>query len=553
MTTLTTETINSWADNPNGPVALHLKQKLVPVEGESGVIFPPTYADIGYNIDELSDGTKVATIDSVGSQANRMEPIFKQEPYSALVPQIEIELHKKEDDGETYVEKRSLLDLAHRSADAVVHSSPTLAPDVAKAFHALKQRGDAGPLCRLAPTSLLFGVWDSRGASGQKRPRLVRSIIRAWDVQPLYAAAQFNSIWKALNPEQQAELKNEAKAQKTKLSEKGFHDTPGDLRSRGASRRGEGRPAPGCDRLRRRQTPCAVPYRATPAQTRPGYLSLPASGQRGDHGRRQLYELVGWRRVMTDTPQVLLAHHLKTLKLPTFLREYDKLARQCATEGADHVRYLVRLTELELIDRERRMVERRIRQARFPAVKSLDSFDFKAIASLNKMLVLELARCEYVERRENIIALGNSGTGKTHIALGLGLAACQKGLSVGFLTAAALVHELMEARDEKRLLRLQKQLAKYHLLIIDELGFVPLSKTGAELLFEVFSQRYERGSILVTSNLPFDEWTEIFGSERLTGALLDRLTHHVHILEMNGESYRLNQSQKRRKSPKIPA
>ena len=267
----------------------------------------------------------------------------------------------------------------------------------------------------------------------------------------------------------------------------------------------------------------------------------------------QLYELVGWRRVMTDTPQVLLAHHLKTPKLPTFLREYDKLARQCATEGADHVRYLVRLTELEPIDRERRMVERRIRQARFPAVKSLDSFDFKAIASLNKMLVLELARCEYVERRENIIALGNSGTGKTHIALGLGLAACQKGLSVGFLTAAALVHELMEARDEKRLLRLQKQLAKYHLLIIGELGFVPLSKTGAELLFEVFSQRYERGSILVTSNLPFDEWTEIFGSERLTGTLLDRLTHHVHILETDGESYRLNQSQKRRKSPKIPA
>ena len=163
---------------------------------------------------------------------------------------------------------------------------------------------------------------------------------------------------------------------------------------------------------------------------------------------------------MTDTPQLLLVHHLKTLKLPAFLREYDKLARQCAAEGADHVRYLVRLAELELIDRERRMVERRIRQARFPAVKSLDSFDFKAIPSLNKMLVVELARCEYVERRENIIALGNSGTGKTHIALGLGLAACQKGLPVGFTTAAALVHELMEARDEKRLLRFQKQLAK---------------------------------------------------------------------------------------------
>ena len=129
---------------------------------------------------------------------------------------------------------------------------------------------------------------------------------------------------------------------------------------------------------------------------------------------------------MSDTPQLLLSHHLKALKLPTFLREYDKLARQCAAEGVDHVRYLVRLSELELIDRERRMIERRIKQAKFPTVKSLDSFDFKAIPSLNKMMVLELARCEYVERRENVIALGNSGTGKTHIALGLGLAACQK-------------------------------------------------------------------------------------------------------------------------------
>ena len=251
---------------------------------------------------------------------------------------------------------------------------------------------------------------------------------------------------------------------------------------------------------------------------------------------------------MSDTPQVLLAHHLKALKLPTFLREHDKLARQCAAEGVDHVRYLLRLAELELIEREGRMVERRIRAARFPAVKSLDSFDFAAIPSLNKALVLELARGDYIGRRENVIALGNSGTGKTHVALGLGLAACQRGMSVGFTTAAALVHELLEARDEKRLLRLQKQLAGYRLLIIDELGFVPLSKSGAELLFEIFSQRYERGSTLVTSNLPFDEWTEVLGSERLTGALLDRLTHHVHILEMNGESYRLAQSKRRRRT-----
>jgi DNA replication protein DnaC len=253
---------------------------------------------------------------------------------------------------------------------------------------------------------------------------------------------------------------------------------------------------------------------------------------------------------MTEAPQILLDHRLKALRLPTVLREYGKLARQSAAEGLDHVQFLARLIELEMIDRERRMIERRIKAAKFPAVKSLDSFDFKAIPALNKIQVLELARCEWIERRENVIALGPSGTGKTHIALGLGLSACQKGLSVGFVTAAALVHELMEAKDERRLLRLQKQMVGYKLLIIDELGFVPLSKTGAELLFELISQRYERGATLITSNLPFDEWTETFGSERLTGALLDRLTHHVNILEMNGESYRLGQSKARQTNTK---
>ena len=245
---------------------------------------------------------------------------------------------------------------------------------------------------------------------------------------------------------------------------------------------------------------------------------------------------------MSNRSTLLLEHHLKELRLPTFLREYRKLAAQCAAEGVAHPDYLLRLSELELIDRHRRMVERRIRAARFPAVKSLDTFDFLAIPSVNKALVMELARCEYVEHRENVIAVGNSGTGKTHVALGLGLAACQRGMSVGFTTAAALVHELMEARDDRRLLTLQRQLARLRLLIVDELGFVPLSTTGAELLFEVFSQRYERGSVLVTTNLPFDEGTDVFGSERLTGALLDRLTHHVHILEMNGDSYRLKGS-----------
>jgi DNA replication protein DnaC len=197
-------------------------------------------------------------------------------------------------------------------------------------------------------------------------------------------------------------------------------------------------------------------------------------------------------------------------------------------------------------------MERRIRSARFPVTKSLDSFDFTVIPSLNKALVLELARCDYISRKENVLALGNSGTGKTHIALGLGLAACQKGYGVRFVTAASLVHELIEARDEKRLIRYQKQLTRYELLIVDELGFVPLSKSGAELLFEILSQRYERSATFITSNLPFNEWTEILGSERLTGALLDRLTHHVHILEMNGSSYRLHQSKRARKGATAP-
>lgn len=245
---LTKELLDGWATDPKGPVALHLKQKLVPVEVDGRVIFPPTYADIGYNIDMLSDGTKVAMIDSVGSQANRLEPIFKASahhqppnPLADLVPQITIALYKetakeKAKQGEKpYQQKRSILELAHRSADAVVQSSPTLANAIAEAFKALKRNGDAGPLCKLAPTSLLFGVWDSRGDSGEKRPRLVRSIIRAWDVETLHAAAQFTSIWKALSDEQQNELKKEAKAKKKDLSTKGLADAPATFRKVGTN------------------------------------------------------------------------------------------------------------------------------------------------------------------------------------------------------------------------------------------------------------------------------------------------------------------------------
>ena len=235
----------------------------------------------------------------------------------------------------------------------------------------------------------------------------------------------------------------------------------------------------------------------------------------------------------------LLIDYLKALRLPTFLAAYDKLARQCLADGVTHSGYLLRLAELELAERHRRKIERLIKAAHFPAVKSLDTFDFAAIPSLDKKRVMELAECEYVEHRENVIILGDSGTGKTHVALGLGLAACRKGLSVGFTTAASLVRELLETRAEWSVLRLQRQLDAYQLLIIDELGYVPISTADAELLFEVISQRSERGTTIVTSNLRIEDWVSVFGTERLTSALVERLSYRLHILEMNGESYRL--------------
>lgn len=230
--------LDRWVADDSDIVALHLRQKLSPVgDSDNPVIFPPTYADIGYNIDSLSDGTKVAMINSIGSEANSMEPIFKQPKYSALVPQIEIELQSKGDGDEKRVERRSLLDLAHRIADAAVQASPSLSKLVNPAFRALKDRGDAGPLCLLAPTSLVFGVWDSRGGSGEKRPRLVRSIIRAWNVECLFSAAQFNSVWKHLSEKQRNSLKAESEDNR---SDVGLADAPSTFRkvSDSAARQG---------------------------------------------------------------------------------------------------------------------------------------------------------------------------------------------------------------------------------------------------------------------------------------------------------------------------
>ena len=251
---------------------------------------------------------------------------------------------------------------------------------------------------------------------------------------------------------------------------------------------------------------------------------------------------------MSEPSTLLLEHHLKVLKLPTFLRDYKAVAAVCAQERDDYPGFLLRLAERELIDRERRAAERRIRDARFPVIKSLESFDFAAQPSINQALLRELvAHGEYLGRKENVLLVGNPGTGKTHLATALGFVACGQGKKVRFATTTALVTELLEARESRALARLQKQLERLDLLILDELGYVPFSKTGAELLFDVISRAYERTSLIVTTNLPFENWTEVLGSERLTGAMLDRLTHRVHILEANGESFRLKDAKKRLK------
>jgi len=242
---------------------------------------------------------------------------------------------------------------------------------------------------------------------------------------------------------------------------------------------------------------------------------------------------------MNDKNRMLLEHYLKQLKLPAFKREYQQLSVECAKENLSFIDYLFRLSEREAIDRDVRLKERLIKNAKFDVLKMLESFDFNAIPSLNKQRVQELARSEYINQKENVVIIGNSGTGKTHIATSLGIKACQQRYSVLFYTAPALARELVESHDDRSLQKTFKKLMRVNLLIIDELGYVPLTKSAGELFFEVFSRRYEQGSIMLTSNLPFDEWTQTFGTERITGALLDRLTHHVHIIEMNGESYRL--------------
>jgi DNA replication protein DnaC len=244
-------------------------------------------------------------------------------------------------------------------------------------------------------------------------------------------------------------------------------------------------------------------------------------------------------------PQImLLKTNLKHLRLPTMGAEFVKLAREASAANEDYEQYLLRLTELEVAARSANAMKARIKQAGFPVIKDLDTYDFSLLPSLNKPKVLELARGEWIDQHFNCCLIGNAGTGKTHLAIALGLAACRQGRRVRFYTAAGLVTQLEEAQKEYRLDRLLGHLDKTDLLVVDELGYLSFSRAGAELLFQVFADRYERASLLITSNLAFGDWGQVFQGERMTAALLDRLTHRCHIFEMNGESYRFRESVK---------
>ena len=248
---------------------------------------------------------------------------------------------------------------------------------------------------------------------------------------------------------------------------------------------------------------------------------------------------------------LLVQHNLKALNLTNMARNLEQQLRQARDGGIDYGQFLLELTELELRIRSENSEKRRLKEAKFPLLKPLEAFDFEAVPELDKRLVRDLAAGDYLKDRRNVILMGKSGAGKTHLATALGIEACRQSKRVRFVTGYALANELVEARTERDLSRLLGKFARLDLLILDELGYVPFSKEGAELLFQILAERHERGSVIITTNLGFADWTQVFGDPNMTAALLDRLTHRAHIIECTWDSYRLKQSLKggKKKTP----
>jgi DNA replication protein DnaC len=242
--------------------------------------------------------------------------------------------------------------------------------------------------------------------------------------------------------------------------------------------------------------------------------------------------------------KALLIENLKSLKLSTMIRNLESHLRQAKQDMAGYDEFLLNLTEVEVQVRKENGRKRRLGEAKFPLQKPLETFDFEAATGLDARLITELSSCEYAQKSRNVIFMGKSGTGKTHLATGLGMEACKQGIRTRFVTGCGLANELIEARDEKLLGRAVKRYASYGLLIIDELGYVPFSKEGAQLIFQILAERHERKPVMITTNMGFGDWTQIFGDPSMTAALLDRITHKAHVINCSWESYRLKQTLK---------